>query len=233
MIKRKARRGDSKMAVAYVRVSTDDQRLGQDAQRASIEAWARREGVVIVAWHCDQGVSGGSDVDERPALAAALGELRPTEAGILVVARRDRLARDVAIAAAIERAADACGASVASAEGVSNGDSPAEQFLRTILDAAAAYERSLIRARTKAALAAKKARGERAGQVPYGFVAEAGGRLVPCHVEQEVLADVRSLRAGGKSLRRIVAELAAAGRVSRTGRPFALTQVANMVRAAA
>ena len=230
---RSARPGNPRIAVAYLRVSTDEQRLGPEAQRAAIEAWAQREGVAVVAWHTDAGVSGGSDIADRPALVAALGELRAVRAGVLVVAKRDRLARDVAVAATVERAAKACGAKVLSADGTANGDTPADAFMRTMLDGAAAYERALIRARTKAALAAKRARGERAGAVPYGFTATPDGRLVANEAEQKAIALVRQYRAAGLPLRAIVAELARAGIVSRTGRPLQLTQVARMTKGAA
>lgn len=227
----RARPGDPKRAVAYLRVSTEDQRLGPDAQRATIEAWAAREGVVVVAWHVDQGVSGGTDGADRPGLVMALGELRAERAGVLVVAKRDRIARDVAVAAMIDRAVSSSGARVASAEGVGNGDSPADGFMRSILDAAAAYERSLIRARTRAALAVKKSKGERAGEVPYGFRAQADGRLEVDPDEQNVIVAVRELRAAGVSLRRIVAELEARGFLSRSRKPLQLTQVARIARA--
>lgn len=230
---RSARPGNPLIAVAYLRVSTDEQRLGPEAQRASIEAWAKREGVAVVAWHADAGVSGGSDLADRPALVAALGELRAARAGVLVIAKRDRLARDVAVAATIERAAKACGAKVQSADGTANGDSPADAFMRTMLDGAAAYERALIRARTKAALAAKRARGERAGAVPYGYSATREGRLVLDDAERGVIAVVRELRAAGATLRAVVSELARRGLVSRTGRAFQLTQVARIAKAAA
>lgn len=229
---RRARPGDPRLAVAYLRVSTDEQKLGPEAQRAAIETWAAREGVSVVAWHVDAGVSGGSDLDERPALVAALGDLRAARAGVLVLAKRDRLARDVAVAATIEKATAAAGARVVSADGAGNGDSPADAFMRTLLDGAAAYERALIRARTKAALAAKRARGERAGEVPYGFTADAAGRLTPNPAEQEVVSVIRELRAAGLALRHIVAELERRGLVSRAGRPLALTQVARLVKAA-
>jgi DNA invertase Pin-like site-specific DNA recombinase len=186
---RSARPGNPLVAVAYLRVSTEEQRLGPEAQRAAIESWAKREGVAVVAWHVDAGVSGGSDLADRPALIAALGELRAVRAGVLVIAKRDRLARDVVVAATIERAAKACGAKVLSADGTANGDSPADIFMRTMIDGAAAYERALIRARTKTALAAKRARGERAGEVPFGFCADVDGRLV-----------VSVLRAGSSTL---------------------------------
>jgi DNA invertase Pin-like site-specific DNA recombinase len=226
--------GNPRLAVAYIRVSTDEQRLGPEAQRAAVEAWAAREGVCVAAWHVDQGVSGGSDLGDRPALVAALGELRALGAGVLVVAKRDRLARDVYVAATIERAVASGGARVVSADGTANGDTPADSFMRTILDAAAAYERALIRARTKAALAAKRARGERSGEVPFGFRCANGGRLEVDEAEQAVLGAVAELRAAGLSHRAIVAELAARGLVSRAGRPFAKTQIARMlIRSAA
>lgn len=230
---RRARPGDPRLAIGYLRVSTDEQKLGPEAQRAAIEAWAAREGVAVVAWHVDAGVSGGSDIDARPALVAALGALRVARAGVLAVAKRDRLARDVAVAATIEKATAAAGARVVAADGAGNGDSPADAFMRAIVDGASAYERALIRARTKAALAAKRARGERAGAVPYGFTADDAGRLTPCPAEQEVITAVRELRAAGLPLRAVVAELDRRGLVSRSGRPLALTQVARVVKAAA
>jgi hypothetical protein len=52
----------------------------------------------------------------------ALGELRALGAGVLVVAKRDRLARDVYVAATIERAVASGGARVVSADGTANGD---------------------------------------------------------------------------------------------------------------
>jgi len=218
------------LAVAYVRVSTDDQALGPEAQRASIEAWAAREGVQIASWHVDAGVSGASPIEERPALCGALAALREHGAGLLVVAKRDRIARDVVVAALVERAAGAARARVVSVDGVGNGDSPADAFMRTVIDGAAAYERALIRARTKAALGVKRARGERAGEVPYGYrLAADGVRLEADAAEQGVLAAVRELRAAGMSHRAIVRALAERGLVSRAGRSFGQTQIARML----
>jgi DNA invertase Pin-like site-specific DNA recombinase len=105
--------------------------------------------------------------------------------------------------------------------------------MRTILDAAAAYERALIRARTKAALRAKRDRGQRAGAVPFGFTADAAGVLSPNATEQAVIAHVRELRAAGLPLRAIVRECSGAGLVSRAGTPITLTQVARMLAPAA
>lgn len=226
-------RSDVTVAVGYIRVSTEEQHLGPEAQRAAITAWATREGVTVLSWHTDAGVSGATELDNRPALAAALGALRADGAGLLVVARRDRLARDCYVAAAIDRAVATAGARVVSADGTCNGDTPADAFMRTILDAAAEYERALIRGRTKAALAAKRAKGERTGTVPYGYSADATGRLVECPAELAVIAQVRALRDAGLSHRGIVTELARIGVIGRTGRSLGLSQVQNILAGAA
>lgn len=72
--------------------------------------------------------------------------------------------------------------------------------------------------------------GRTDGECPYGHGVDAAGQLVPHPGEQAVIACVRAWRAEGVSLRGIVARLAAAGVVSRVGRPLALTQVARIVR---
>ena len=225
---RRTIQGSVTRAVGYLRVSTDRQELGPEAQRASIEQWAQASGVAVVAWHSDT-VSGASELSDRPGLAAALAALRAHGAGVLVVARRDRLARDVAVAAAITRATEQCGARVVSADGSANGEGAADSFLRTILDAAAAYERELIRQRTKAALRAKRERGERAGELPFGYADAGDGRLIPQESEQRTLHLVNDLRAQGLTLRAIVAELEAQGIRSRSGKPLGLTQVSRIV----
>ena len=231
---RRTRSGSPSLAVGYLRASTDDQALGLDAQRAAVTAWAERAGVTVVAWHSDAGVSGAAPLDARPALVAALANLRALGAGVLAVARRDRLARDVVVAALVDRAVSAAGATVVSADGAGNGTSEADGFMRAVFDAAAAYERALIRKRTREALAVKKARGEFCGgQAPYGYRLAPSGALEPDVAEQAVITQVHALRAAGLSLRGIVAELARVGIVSRAGRSLALPQVARIVRAAA
>lgn len=235
MAKRRVQPGDAAIAVAYLRVSTDKQENGPEAQRATIEAWGARGGIRLAAWHADQGVSGASELADRPALATALGELRVLGAGHLVVAKRDRLARDVYVAITIERAIEACGARVTSADGTGNGAEPADQFMRTILDAAAEYERALIRARTKAALAARRAHGLPAGPAPYGYRAVATGatnvrgrpatRLELHPDEQAVIARALELARRGASQREIATTLEGEGVRSRAGEPLSQVQV--------
>ena len=142
--------GDSKVAVGYVRVSTEEQSLGPDAQRAAIERWAQSRGVRVAAMFEDHGVSGGAPAEKRPGLLAALAALRENGAGVLVAAKRDRIARDTVIAAMVEQAAGRAGATLITADGASDGVGPEGALMRGIVDVFAAYERAAIRSRTRA-----------------------------------------------------------------------------------
>jgi DNA invertase Pin-like site-specific DNA recombinase len=224
--RRTARLDNPTLAIGYIRASKDEAKLGPEAQREQIEAFARVEGLTIVAWHQDQGVSGGAEVEDRPALLAALAELDTAKAGVLLVAKRDRLARNSEIAGFITYSVRKAGARVLSADGA-NGEDMNDRMMRTLQDMFAEQERFEIRRRTKAALAAKKARGEHLGGVPYGFQ-RSGTGLVPNVAEQGVIAVVKALRAEGLSLRQIVAELDKRGLVSRVGRPFNPMQIGRM-----
>lgn len=221
-----AKPAETRRAVAYLRVSTDEQALGPEAQRAAIAAWARARGVEIVAEYADLGVSGAAELDARPGLLAALDALEGADA--LIVAKRDRLARSTLAAAMVERLAEKAGARILSADGVGEGDGPEAVMLRGILDVFAEYERAIIRARTKAALAAKAARGEKVGGTQdYGRAD--GVTAERADVERRILTACAELRAAGMSIRGIAAELQARGFTTRTGGSIAPTQVARLL----
>jgi DNA invertase Pin-like site-specific DNA recombinase len=82
------------------------------------------------------------------------------------------------------------------------------------------FERDQIAERTRAALQFKKSKGERVGEVPFGFTLHADGvQLVPCPSQQRVIEAIVSLRAKGLSLRAIAAEVEAAGAATKKGLP--------------
>jgi DNA invertase Pin-like site-specific DNA recombinase len=193
---------DPLKAVAYIRVSTEEQHLGPEAQLAAIELWASRQGITVVAVHRDLGVSGATPLADCTGLMAALEDLRVHGAGLLVVAKRDRLARDVMKSAMAEARAESLGARIVSTAGEGDGTDPAAKLMRTIIDAFAEYERLIISARTKAALAVKKTKDERIGGIPYGF-SDINGQLVPNDAERKVIAYARELSSQGMSLRGI------------------------------
>ena len=161
----------------------------------------------------------------------ALEDLGRLDAGIPVVAKRDRLARDVLIVGAIEAAAASRGARVVSADGVADGDEPAALLMGHLLDAFAQFERAMIRARTRAALAMKKARGERVGGIPHGYeLAGDGKRLVIHPGDATVVARAQELRALGLTLQAVAERRAAEGLRNREGRLFGPSSVLMMVR---
>jgi DNA invertase Pin-like site-specific DNA recombinase len=101
--------------------------------------------------------------------------------------------------------------------------------MKGMQDLYGAYEREVIRERTTAALAVKKARGERTGGIPYGSQVAADGRtLEPNPAEQSTLALIRGLRAAGTSLRGVVIQLNAA-RVPARGSRWHLSMVARLL----
>jgi DNA invertase Pin-like site-specific DNA recombinase len=221
---------NTKAAVGYVRVSTDEQQLGPEAQRRALERHCKAHGLRLVAVLDDLGASGGLDLDKRPGFMAALEQLRTHGAGVLLVHRRDRLARKVELAVAATRLVEREGATVHAVEGVSNDATPEGELMRNIADAFAQYERALISTRTRAALAVKKARGERTGQVPYGWRATADGRLEPHEPEQLVLRRIRRMHAHS-STRAIAAKLNAEGLPARGARWHQTTVMRLLARA--
>lgn len=207
-------------AVGYRRVSTSEQAhsgLGLDAQMSAIVAAAAKLGLPLSNTFTDAGVSGAVDLRQRPGLLAALDALRKGDT--LIVAKRDRLGRSVLNVAMLTRLVERKGARIYSAAGEgSDDDGPTSVLMRQIVDAFSEYERAIIRARTKAALAAKKARGERVGGIPLGWqLAPDGRRLVPREDEQRVLDVLHTLHAASGNLSAVADELNRRGFRTRRG----------------
>jgi DNA invertase Pin-like site-specific DNA recombinase len=192
---------------------------------------ADSEGVEVVAWREDLGVSGGEPVDKRAGLMGVLDDLRAHGAGVLVVSKRDRLARDPVIAAVATKLASDAGAVVRSACGTGNGDSAESMLMARIIDAFSEYERAVIRSRTAAALRAKRARGEKSNaRPPYGYRHE-GDRTVPHEAEQRTVRAIRDMRAAGVTLAAIVDRLNAAPEHPPRGKRWHPTTVRRILAA--
>jgi site-specific DNA recombinase len=221
-------------AVGYVRVSTDQQAesgLGLDAQQASVHATASRLGLEMARVFVDSGVSGKLGIEDRPVLLYAVGSLRRGD--VLLVAKRDRLGRDVIAVALIERLIGKRGARVVSAAGEgTDNDDPSGMLMRRLIDSFAEYERLIIGARTKAALAAKRRKGERvSGIMPFGYRLAKNHRDLDVEPrEQKTLARVRALRSAGHSLRDIARMLNDRGDRTRAGGEWRFEYVRNLLR---
>ncbi len=222
-------------AVAYVRVSTDKQAehgVSLEAQRAKIEAYATLYDLEVVEIIVDAGVS--AKTLDRPGLSRALGMLRGGKAEALLVVKLDRLTRSVKdLGDLVERYFASGKWALLSVSEQIDTRSAAGRLVLNVLASVAQWEREATGERTSAAMAHKAACGEfTGGEAPYGYrVSEDGVRLVEIPAEQSVLAQARALRAAGLSLRAVAGELARAGLASRTGKPFAATQIARMTAA--
>ncbi len=218
--------------IAYRRISKEGGTgLGLAAQAKAIREEAKRLGLPIYETHTDDGVSGGAKIEKRVALLAALSALRKGD--VLVIAKRDRLARDVMIALWIEKEAMKRGARIVSAAGEANGDpdDPYLKAMRSMMAVFAELERDLIRGRTKSALAVRRAAGERWCNVaPYGYRWTADDKLAPDAKEQRTIKLVKKLRGEGVALRGIVAELKKGRRLNRNNKPIGLSQVVVMLK---
>jgi DNA invertase Pin-like site-specific DNA recombinase len=223
--------------IAYYRVSTKQQGqsgLGLEGQQAAVETFARQKGDEIKASYIE--VETGKRAD-RPQLTRALAHARRNKA-TLCVAKLDRLARNVAFTSALmESGADfvAC-------------DNPhANRLTIHILAAVAEDEARRISERTKAALAAYKARGGKLGsarpghwegredarQAALGKARKAATESIRAKAVQ-AYADLPpmliELRGQGLSLQAIAQRLNSEGQTTRRGKPWNPVQVARVLQ---
>jgi DNA invertase Pin-like site-specific DNA recombinase len=219
--------------VSYLRVSTQRQGksgLGLEAQREAVETYLNGGRWTLVQEVVE--VESGKRND-RPKLADALRLCRLRKA-TLIIAKLDRLARNVHfISGLMESGVDFVAV-----------DFPqANRLTVHILAAVAEHEAVAISARTKAALAATKARGTKLGGRRWavetvaakGNAASATARALRASKRaSDVLPVVESIKASGaKSLRQIAAALNEQGIATPRGRQWSAVQVQRLARLAA
>ena len=144
-------------AAIYTRVSTEEQaenKNGLEAQEHACVAYAKRMGWEVSGVFTDAAVSGSLGLEKRPAMLEAISTLRKGD--VLLAAKRDRIGRlDPLAMAMIEASVGRRGARIVSAAGEGTADDdPSSILMRRMVDAFAEYEKLIIRARTKAGLAA-------------------------------------------------------------------------------
>jgi DNA invertase Pin-like site-specific DNA recombinase len=221
--------------VAYLRVSTDKQGrsgLGRDAQRAAVEAYLNGGPWKLVAEYVE--TESGKRAD-RPQLAKALKNAKAIGATV-IFAKLDRLARNVDLLRSL----------IASDVDLVFCDLPhvppgaTGRFMLTVMASVAELEAGLISERTKAALAAAKARGVKLGN-PNGARALRGKQVgnneavaaVKAYAEQRaenlrgIIDELRSEGVG--SIRTIAAQLNARGILTPRGGAWHATSVSRLL----
>lgn len=222
-------------AIAYVRVSTDEQAttgVSLAAQEAKLRAYCDLYEIDLVRVEVDAGASAKSL--NRPALQRALSSLKRGEADAILVAKLDRLTRSVRDLADLLDGyfRDGRRALLSVAEQIDTR-SAAGRLVLNVMTSVAEWEREAIGERTSVAKQHLASQGRfLGGATPYGYhLADDGETLAPVEREQAVVSQARTLRAAGLALRAVAATLADRGHLARNGRPFAAEQINRMLAA--
>lgn len=190
-----------KQAIAYIRVSTAKQGssgLGLEAQKATIQRFADTEGFELVGEYVEIETGKGVDaLERRPKLAEALTQAQKLSA-VVIVAKLDRLSRDVAfIAGLMAKRVPFI---------VAELGADADPFMLHLYAALAEKERRLISQRTKEALAAAKLRGVTLGKHGRDVLAPKNKKAA-IQRAMAISGLIKTKIDAGKSLRVITAEL--------------------------
>ena len=188
------------MFIAYYRVSTDKQGrsgLGLEAQQDAVKRFL---GTNPAAEYTEVESGGKKD---RPELAKAIAQCKATGA-TLIVAKLDRLARDVKLLLGFVDA----GVSIRFIDlpDIDTGTATGRLIL-SVMASLAEFEARRISERTKDALAAKKARGDKLGSPTpkAGGQARAAQLAATSQVDPQALIIVRDLKAMGMTTTRQIA----------------------------
>lgn len=211
--------------IGYCRVSGDGQhgndQDGIPRQHRIIESWAKKNKVQISQWIEDLGVSGTLAFADRPELSKLLTNLTP--AGVFVVEKADRLARDLIEGELIIRHLSKSGWQVISAEtgeDLGNSESPTAILMRQLTGAIAEFDRRNIVARLR--VSRERRRKE---------IGKCEGRKAFC--DKNALARIRKLmrkKSGTKpSLQWVANQLNAEGTKSASGKIWSAGMVYHFV----
>lgn len=210
-----------RVAVAYTRVSTNGQAedgFGLAIQREAIREWLRAHDIDGFRHFSDEGVSG--KILERPGLTEALSVLG--DGSLLIVARLDRLARDLITQELLLLEIKRVGARLVScADGEQaylddDPDDPSRKMIRQVLGAVSEYERAMVVLRLRVGRRAKRAKGGYAGGVvPFGWRWERGRGVLIDEREMLVLQTMIDYRQTGSTLGQIADMLNRGGPIYR------------------
>ena len=203
--------------VSYIRVSTAKQGasgLGLEAQRAAVTSHLNGGSWELLAEFVEVETGKGSNaIAKRPQLAAALAMAKKHKA-TLCIAKLDRLARNVHFVSGLMESGVkfvAC-------------DMPnADAFQLHLFAALAEKEAKVISERTKAALAAAKARGVRLGA--HGAMLATQRAAAAREALAPISRDLQAMQAEGLSVRKIAERLNAEGVASPGGGKWHVSSV--------
>ena len=198
-------------AFAYLRVSSKGQVEGDGFARQldAIGSYAKGAGCRLVKVFREEGVSGATDLENRPALMELFEALAANGTRLVLIEKLDRLARDLMVQETIIGDLRKRGFELISAtEPDLLQKDPSRILMRQIFGAIAQYEKAMIVAKLRGARQRVKAeQGRCEGRKPYGFY----------HDELIALNRMRILRVSGLGFDRIAESLNKEGLKPRSG----------------
>lgn len=221
-------------AIAYLRTSSAAN-VGSDKdsdkrQRAAIEAFAKRAGLIIVEEFYDQDVSGADPIESRPGFSALLDRIEANGVRTVVVEDATRFARqlvvqEVGVIALIERGVRVL---TSSGDDLTETTDAFKIAMRQIAGVFAQLEKARLVSKLKAARDRKRATGVKVeGRKNYREIdaEKHGGKMIAMAKRLRR----KSPKGGRRSLRAIADELASASFKSESGKPFAPTAIGRML----
>lgn len=221
-----------KRAVAYCRVSTAGQvggdKFGIPSQMDMIKEYCKDHDIEICNWYIDEGVSGAEK--KRPALDKLLmGEVTNPPVDYVIMAKTDRLARDINLYYAFKQNLKELGLEIISVkEDWSAQDKLTAIILENFLAMAAEVEKENIRIRMSGGRKQKAKRGGYAGgRAPMGYKI-VDGRLIINEEEAPVVRFIFDRKKAGCTMLSTVNALNEAGYKTRKGKEFVISTVQSI-----
>lgn len=212
-------------AFAYLRVSGRGQIDGDGFTRqlTAIRQYAAANGYKLTRVFKEEGVSGGTDWESRPAFSEMMAALLSNGTRTVLVERLDRVARDLMVQESVIADFQRKGLTLISvSEPDLLSDDPSRVLMRQMLGAFFQYEKTLLVAKLRGARQRIRARDGRCeGRKRYGTMPG----------EPEVIARIQSLREEGMALDRIAVWLNEKGIKSRIGSTWYATTVSRILQA--
>ena len=215
--------------IGYVRVSTEQQAekgVSLAAQRQKIKAMALVQGHRSVDFIVDGGESGKNL--QRPGIERLLEEIDGGEVKAVIIAKLDRLTRNVRdLADLLDRFNQKGVALISVAESLDTATA-AGRLVINIMASVSQWEREAIGERIRDAIRYKKSQGEAYSPTPYGFT-RAGKKLRPHPTQAKTVRLILRRRRAGWTFKRIAAALNSDGVKTKRGGSWYASTVRGIV----
>jgi DNA invertase Pin-like site-specific DNA recombinase len=221
-------------AILYVRVSTDKQAkngLSLEAQDAKLKAMATVRGDEVVDIVVDE-ESAKTGSLKRDGVQRLLKMVKAGEVDAVIVCKLDRLTRSLRDLSDLLEVFDKHNVALVSVAESLDTRSASGRLVLNIMTAVSQWEREAIGERTKAVMDFKKSRGERLGNIPYGWEDDGHGILQTHFGEQQILRYASTLKKGHYSMTKIASLLNKEGYRTRKGTPWRREYVARILKSA-